>query len=122
MSPELLARRWLRLDALYCAAAGDIALAACIPLARLYHVPVAVTAGLGAGVLAWAWLLARFARRRDWRQPLAAVTAANAAAAAAIAALAPAAPALAGSLLLAAVALEVAALAAIQLRTLRRRQ
>jgi len=120
MSSELLARRLLRLDAFYCAGAGLIALAASVPLAGLFDVPTAAVAGVGAGTVAWAWVLAGLARRRDWRQPLAAVTAANVGAAAVVAALAAVAPALAARLLLAAVAVEVAAFAAIQLRTLRR--
>lgn len=121
MSPELLARRWLRLDALYCGAAGVIALGACIPLARLFHVPTAAIAAAGAATVVWAWLLARLAQRREWRHPLAVVAAANAGAAATVAALAAVAPALAARLLLAAVCVEVATFAAVQLRTLRRR-
>lgn len=121
MSSEVLARRWLRLDAVYCGGAGVIALAACMPLAQLFHVPAALVAGAGAVTLAWASMLTRLAQRPDWRQPLAAVTAANGLAAAGIAALATITPTLAGRLLLAAVALEVAAFALIQLQTLRRR-
>ena len=120
MPSELLARRLLRFDAFYCAAAGAIALAACLPLARLFHVPAAAIAGVGTVTVVWAWLLARLARRRDWRQPLAVVTGANAGASAAVAALAAVERALAGRLLLAAVAVEVAAFTAVQLRTLRR--
>ena len=120
MPTELVARRLLRFDAFYCAAAGLIALAACLPLARLLHVPAAAIAGVGATTVVWALLLARLARRRDWRQPLAIITGANAGASAAVAALAAVEPTLAGRLLLVAVAVEVAAFAAVQLRTLRR--
>ena len=78
-------------------------------------------ASVGAGTLLWAYLLARLARERDWRKPLTAVTAANAGAAAAIVTLAVVAPTLAARLLLAAVAVEVGALAAVQLHALRGR-
>jgi hypothetical protein len=117
---ELIARRWLRLDALYCAAGGVLALSLCVPLARLFDVPFALVTGIGAATTFWAWLLLRFAKREHWRQPLRLVAAANAAASAGVAVLVALTPAAAPRLLLLAVAVEVAAFAAVQIRVLRR--
>jgi O-antigen/teichoic acid export membrane protein len=116
---ELAARRYLRIDAVYCAGAGVLALALCLPLARLYGVPPESIAGVGLTTVVWSWLLLRLAGRRDWRPALRLVAAANAAASAAVAVLAGVAPAGAPRLLLIAVAVEVAAFAAVQLRLLR---
>jgi hypothetical protein len=116
---ELAACRWLRLDAFYCAAAGVLALSLCSPLARLFDVPAEVVAGIGVATISWAWLLMRLAGRERWRQPLQLVAAANVAASAGVAVLAVVAPATAPRLLLTAVAVEVAAFGAVQLRTLR---
>jgi O-antigen/teichoic acid export membrane protein len=117
---ESVARRWLRFDAVYCGAAGVITLALCVPFTRWFEIPLALTAGIGAAVLAWAWLLTRLARRPDWRQPLRLVAGANAVASVGVAGLATLAPDVPARLLLIAVAAEVAAFAAVQLRTLRR--
>ena len=114
------ARRWLRLDALYCAGTGVIALALCIPLGRLFDVPPIVAATLGAGTLVWAALLARLAARRDWRRSTSLVAGANVAASLGLVALAIAAPTSLARLLLLAVAAEVATFALAQLRTLGR--
>jgi hypothetical protein len=116
----LLARRWLRLDAFYCAAAGVIALLLSGPLARLFGIPLAIVAGIGVATVVWAWLLLRLARSQNWQQPLRLVAAANAAASTGVGVLAALAPAAAARLLLAAVAAEVAAFATVQLRMLRR--
>lgn len=116
---ELAARRWLRLDALYCAAAGVLALSLCVPLARLFDTPLALVVGIGVATTFWAWLLLRFAQREHWREPLRLVAAANAAASAGVAILAALAPAAAPRLLLIAVAVEVAAFAGVQIRVLR---
>jgi hypothetical protein len=116
MSRELRARRWLRLDAAYCAAAGLLALVLARELAGLFDVPAVAVAALGAATLVWASLLALLARRDEWRAPVLVVGVANALAAAGVAASAIAAPATAARLLLVAVALEVAAFAAVQLR------
>jgi hypothetical protein len=88
------------------------------PIGRLFDVPFAAVVGIGAATLVWAWLLTRLARQGDWRSPLRLVAAANAAASVGVAVLAALAPALAGRVLLLAVAVEVAAFAAIQLRVL----
>jgi len=119
---ELVARRWLRIDAFYCAAAGGLALALCVPLAHLFNIPLEAVVGVGAATILWALLLAHLARRRDWRQPLWLVAAANAFASAGLAVLAALAPEAAPRLLLAAVAVEVAGFAAVQVRMLRRGQ
>ena len=116
---ESRARRWLRLDALYCAGAGMLAMSLAGPLGRLLHVVPALLVAVGAAAVCWAWLLMRLARRPAVRQPLQLVAAANAAASVGVAVLAAVAPAAAGQLLLAAVAVEVAAFAAVQLRVLR---
>ena len=116
---ELVARRWLRLDAFYCASAGVLALALCVPLARLFEIPFVLVAGIGLATTLWAWVLARLARREHWREPLRLVAAANAAASAGVAVLAARAPAVAPRLLLIAVAVEVAVFAAVQFRVLR---
>jgi hypothetical protein len=113
------ARRWLRLDALYCAVAALIALVLCVPLARWFGVPFPLVAVIGAATGAWAWLLHRLAASPAWRRPLAAVAAANVAGSAAVTVLAALAPGVAPRLLLAAVAIEVAAFAVVQTRTLR---
>ena len=115
---ELVARRWLRLDALYCAAAGVLALSLCVPLARLFEIPPVLMASIGLATTFWAWLLLRFAQREHWRQPLQRVAAAKAAAAAGVAVLVALTPAAAPRLLLIAVAVEVAAFAAVQFRVL----
>jgi hypothetical protein len=114
------AQRSLRLDAVYCAVAGILALALAAPLGRLFHVPAVLPVAIGAATVAWAALLAALARRDAWRRPVAVVAGANAATSLAVGALAYAAPAVAGRLLLAAVAVEVAAFAAAQTWILRR--
>jgi O-antigen/teichoic acid export membrane protein len=109
----------LRIDALYCAGGGVVALALCLPLARFFGVPAEAVAAIAVATVVWAWLLLRLAARRDWRTPLQLIAAANAAASAAVAVLAALAPAVAPRLLLIAVAAEVAAFAAVQFRLLR---
>ncbi len=116
---EPVARRWLRLDAAYCALAGGTALALSGPVGRWFGVPAVLVAGVGAATVAWAWLLVRLARAAAWRAPLRLVAAANAAASAALAVLAAFAPGVGARLLLAAVTIEVAAFAAVQARTAR---
>jgi hypothetical protein len=116
---ETVGRRLLRLDAAYCGIAGVVAIVAFAPLAEVLAAPEALLLGAGVAAIAWALVLRHLARRVDWRTPVAAVAAANIGAAAAIAALAFATPRLAGQLLLGAVAIEVAAFAVGQLRTLR---
>jgi hypothetical protein len=113
------ASRWLRLDALYCAGGGLIVLALCVPLGRLFHVPPALAATVGLGTLAWAVLLARLARRRDWRRSTRLVAGANVAGSFGLVALAMAAPTTLARVLLLAVAAEVATFAIAQARTLR---
>jgi hypothetical protein len=108
------------LDAFYCAAAGVITLSLSGPLARLFEVPAAMVAGIGMVTVVWAWLLLRLARRQTWRRPLRLVAAANAAASMGVALLAVLAPATPARLLLIGVAVEVAAFATVQLRTLQR--
>jgi len=111
------ARRSLLLDSAYCAAAGILALALAAPFGRLFHVPAAVPAAIGAATIVWAAALALLARREGWRSTTAVVAAANAAAALGVGALAYLAPGTGGArFLLAAVAAEVAAFAAVQSR------
>lgn len=119
MTTERRARRWLRLDALYCVAAGVLTLTLAAPLGRLFHVAPELAAGAGAAAVVWGVLLARFATRLTWRVPLALVATANATASAALVGLAIVAPGPAAHVVLVAVALEVAAFASIQLRILR---
>jgi hypothetical protein len=104
---ERRARTWLRLDAAYCAGAGVLALALARPLSSLLHVPAAALVAIGLATVVWAALLAALARLAEWRQPLRLVAAFT--------------PTDAGRLLLAAVAVEVAAFAGVQLRLLGRR-
>jgi hypothetical protein len=118
MSRELRARRWLRLDAVYCAAAGLLALVLARPLGDLFDVPAVAVAALGVATLVWASLLALLARRDEWRAPVVVVGMANALVAAVVAASAVVAAATVARLLLVAVALEVGAFAAVQLRLL----
>jgi hypothetical protein len=110
----------LRLDAGYCAGAGVIALALCVPLGRLFHVAPLLAAALGAGALAWAALLARLAARHDWRRSTRLVAGANVAASLGVLGLAIAAPTMTARVLLLAVAAEVATFAIAQTRALRR--
>ena len=117
---EARARRWLRLDAVYCAGAGLLALALVVPLGRFFDVPSPVVGAIGVGTIVWALLLLRFSQRTSWREPARLVAAANAAVSAGVAALVALAPAVAPRLLLAAVALEVGAFAVVQARVLRR--
>ena len=120
MSGETLGRRLLRLDAVYCAGAGLIAVALFAPLAQLFDTPRLVPAAAGVATVVWAELLRRFARLPAWRQPVSLVAAANVLAAAGLAGLAVVAPSTAARILLAAVAVEVAAFAAGQVTALRR--
>jgi hypothetical protein len=117
---EQLRRRLLRFDAAYCAGAGAIAVALCVPLARLFHLPVAIPAAAGAATILWALVLLRLARGGARRGVVATVAGANVVAAGALVALAVAAPVLAGQLLLAAVAVEVAGFGTGQILALRR--
>jgi hypothetical protein len=119
MSAELNARRWLRYDAVYCGGAGLVAVLLAVPLSRLFHVPAALIVALGAATAVWAWLLARIGQRDDWRRQVRFVGTANAFASAGVVALAVVAPGTAARVLLGAVAAEVAAFAAVQLRLLR---
>lgn len=118
MTGETLGRRLLRLDAAYCAVAGLIVVATFAPLSELLAAPEALLIVAGMAAIVWALFLDRLALGTTWRAPVAVVAAANVLAAGA--ALAFAAPQVAGRLLLAAVALEVAAFAAGQLAALRR--
>jgi hypothetical protein len=118
---ERRARTWLRLDAAYCAGAGVLALALARPLSSLLHVPAAALVAIGLATVVWAALLAALARLAEWRQPLRLVAAANAVASVAVGLVAAFTPTDAGRLLLAAVAVEVAAFAGVQLRLLGRR-
>ena len=113
------ARRWLRLDAYYCGGAAAIAVGFSGPLSRLLHVERPVVAAPGAATAVWALVLARLARRDDVRPPLRLVAGANTAASVALAGLAVRAPIAAARLLLGAVAVEVAAFAAVELKLLR---
>ena len=114
MSDGRHARRTLLLDAAYCAAAGILALALAAPFGRLFHVPAALRAVIGAVTIVWAALLAVVARREGWRLPTAMVAAANAVAALGVGALAYLAPGTGARALLPAVAAEVAGFAALQ--------
>ena len=116
MSHGRRARRSLLLDSAYCAVAGILALALAPPFGRLFHVPTAVPAAIGAVTIVWAAALAVLARREGWRSTTAVVAAANAAAALGVGALAYVAPGTGARLLLAAVAAEVAAFAVAQSR------
>jgi hypothetical protein len=120
MSGEALGRKLLRLDALYCAGAGLIALVLSAPLADLFGIPRLLLVVAGIATLAWATLLRRLAGSLEWRAPVAIVAVANVAAAGAIAVLAVVGHATAARLLLAAVAIEVCAFGAGQVAALRR--
>ena len=120
MSGEVLGRRLLRLDAAYCAVAGLLAVVLFAPLADLFDAPRLVPAAAGAATVAWAVVLHRLARRSDWRQPVAAVAAANTVGAGGLAVLALIASTIAGAVLLALVAVEVALFAVGQLAALKR--
>jgi hypothetical protein len=120
MDRRLLASRWLRLDAAYCAGAGVIVLTLSVPLGRLFHIPSWLAAAIGCATLVWAFLLTRIASRGDWRQSIRLVARANAAASLGLLALGVAAPSAVASLLLVAVAIEVGAFAVVQTRTLNR--
>jgi hypothetical protein len=120
VSGEALARRLLRLDAAYCAAAGLILVALFLPLSRLFHVPAAIPLAAGLATVGWALVVRRLARVPAWRATVARIAAANAFAALALVALAALSPGLVSRLLLAAVAIEVAAFAGGQVAALSR--
>lgn len=120
MDPAARARRWLGLDAAYCAGAGLIAIVFAETLAGWFGTAARALVAAGIATVAWAGWLAVMSRRPQWRRPLRFVMCANLAAAAGIAALAAAAPVMAGQLLAAAVAMEVAAFAWQQRRILSR--
>jgi hypothetical protein len=69
------ARRSLLLDSAYCAAAGILALALAAPFGRLFHVPTALPAAIGAATIVWAGALAYLAPGTGARLLLAAVAA-----------------------------------------------
>jgi hypothetical protein len=120
MAGDALARRLLRLDAVYCAGGGSLAIALYAPLSRLFEAPRVVFVLVGTAAIAWALVLVWLARAPKWRVSAGVVATANVVGAAAIAAVAAFAPALAGRLLLVAVAVEVSAFAVAQLVALRR--
>ena len=120
MSGEALARRLLRVDAVYCAGAGLILVALFLPLAGLFHVPPAIPLVAGVATIGWAVVVRRLARVTAWRATVARIAAANAFAAVALVGLAALSPAFAARILLAAVAIEVAAFAGGQAAALRR--
>ena len=110
----------LRVDAFYCAAAGLILVLLSMPLASLLHTRPLLLVAAGLAGIAWAAYLEQLARAAAWRRPVAIVAGGNLLAAAGLAGLALLAPTLAGGLLLAAVALEVAGIGAAQIAALRR--
>jgi predicted permease len=112
------ARRWLRLDAVYCGGGALIALALAEPLGRFFHVSTLLVLAIGAVTACWALALVWLTRTGDLRQPLRLVAAVNAVASIAVAVLAAVEPARAARLLLIAVAIEVAAFAVAQMRLL----
>jgi hypothetical protein len=114
VSGELLGRRLLRLDAVYCAGAGFIAIVFSVPLARLLETPRGIPVVAGVATVVWAALLLRLAGRGAWRASVTAVAAANGLAAVGLGGVAALVPGIAASLLLAAVAIEVAAFAGAQ--------
>ena len=118
MTGEELGRRSLAADAAYCVAASTVALAARRPLARVLAVPVPAVTLYAVATFAWATLLARLARRPQWRASVGTVAAANLGTSALL--LAAAARRSEGRLVVAATALEVAGFAASQVAALRR--
>jgi hypothetical protein len=82
VSGELLGRRLLRLDAVYCAVAGLIAIVFSAPLAGLLDIPSGIPVASGVATVVWAALLFRLAGQGAWRASVTAVAAANAVAAA----------------------------------------
>jgi hypothetical protein len=107
------------LDAVYCGAAGVLAVVLAAPLGKLFEIPTAVLWVAGVATVGWALLLAVLARREQWWSPLLLVGAANTLAAAAIAVSALVVAAPGARLLLVAVAVEVAGFAAVQFGLLR---
>src|SRR5688500_9129633 len=112
----------LRLDALYCALVAASLLAFLNPLSRTLGLRPTATAALAAGAAAWAFALYRASSRPRLRRTLMVVLAANTAAATLIATFAAIRPWQGWfTILVAAVALEVAAFAVSQGFALRRR-
>jgi hypothetical protein len=118
MQTELAARRWLAVDAVYCAAAGLLVLLLARSLAALFGVRYELALGLGGATLGWAIVLAILRRANRWRSVLLVVAIANSGAAIGLAISAVLAIDVLGSGLLLAVALEVAAFAIVQFRLL----
>lgn len=110
----------MRLDSIYCAVAAVALVLFAEPLSEGLAMPPAVTVAIAAGVGGWAFALHRVARRPRLRPWLVLVLTANVVAATLLAAYAATMP-WAGALtvLLAAVAVEVAAFAVSQAVALR---
>lgn len=109
----------LRTDAVYCALAALLLGAFAGPVGGALGVPVVVTLAAAAVTLGWAGLLAVLASRRRLRGPVRFVLAVNVAAVVALGVLAVSRPVDALSLLVSAVAVEVAAFAVWQALLLR---
>ena len=113
-------RRSLQLDSIYCAVAAVSLILFSDPVSERLAVPPAVTVAIAVGVGGWAFALHRVARRPRLRPWLVGVLIANIVAATLIAAFAAVRPwDGAFTVLLAAVAIEVAAFAASQAVALR---
>lgn len=110
----------LRTDAVYCLVAGLAACALAVPLGSAAGVPASALVVAGLVTLAWAALLRVISQPRWVRPALRPVMVANLGAATAAALLGLSAPSLAISLLLGAVAVEIAAFAVSQWVALRR--
>jgi hypothetical protein len=119
--PRAPGRLSLRLDSIYCAVAAVLLVVFADPVSERLATPPAVTVALAAGVGGWAFALHRIARRPRLRPWLVRVLAANVVAAALIATFAGVRP-WDGvvTVLLIAVAAEVAAFAVSQAAALRR--
>jgi hypothetical protein len=121
MDGQRLARLALVADAAYCGLAALCLLAFASPLSGALGVPISVLVAAAVGTIAWAIGLRLMAGRQTLRPWLVGVLAANILAVVVITLLAATRSPDAYSLLLAAVALEVAAFAVVQGVALRRR-
>lgn len=82
--PEALARRALRLDAMFCVLVGGTALVAARPIAVAVALPSGAVRAAAAGTLGWAGAVGLWSVAEEWQPPTRRVLGTNTAVAAAL--------------------------------------